>query len=78
MDACSEEFGSRRDLIANHCILVGKRLLRISARIHNRQALLKEFFRLQDRSASCHDDLVMAAALACWRATRRLDLSSPP
>ena len=73
-EASGEEFVSRRDLITNLRILFEKRLLKISARIHDRQALLKEFVQLQDRSGSNHDDLVMATALACWRATRRLSL----
>jgi hypothetical protein len=74
MEASGEEFVSRRDLITNLRILLEKRLLKISARIHDRQALLKEFVQLQDRSGSKHDDLVMAAALACWRATKRVVL----
>jgi hypothetical protein len=77
-EASGEEFVSRRDLITNLRILLEKRLLRISARIHDREALLKEFVQLQDRSGSNHDDLVMATALACWRATRRINLASPP
>jgi hypothetical protein len=75
LEASGEEFVSRRDLITNLRILLEKRLLKISARIHDRDALLKEFVQLQDRSGSKHDDLVMATALACWRATRRLNLS---
>ncbi|MGB8259169.1 MAG: hypothetical protein WCE75_02410 [Terracidiphilus sp.] len=78
LEATGEEFVSRRDLITNLRILLEKRLLKISARIHDRDALLKEFVQLQDRSGSHHDDLVMATALACWRATRRLNLASPP
>jgi hypothetical protein len=74
-EASGEEFVSRRDLITNLRILMEKRLLKISNRIHDRQALLKEFVELQDRSGSKHDDLVMATALACWRATRRVNLS---
>ena len=74
MEASGEEFVSRRDLITNLRVLLEKRLLRISARIHDRQALLKEFVEVQDRSGSRHDDLVMATALACWRATRRVAL----
>ncbi len=77
MEASGEEFVSRRDLITNLRILLERRLLRISARIHDRQALLKELVEVQDRSGSRHDDLVMATALACWRATRRVNLSSP-
>jgi hypothetical protein len=73
-EASGEEFVSRRDLITNLRILLEKGLLRISARIHDRQALLKEFVQLQDRSGSQHDDLAMATALACWKATRRLRL----
>ncbi len=76
-DATGDEWVSRRDLITNLRILLEKRLLKISARIHDRQALLKEFVQLQDRSGSHHDDLVMATALACWRATRRLNLAAP-
>jgi hypothetical protein len=78
LETGGEEFVSRRDLITNLRILLEKRLLKISARIHDRQALLKEFIQLQDRSGSNHDDLVMATALACWRATRRVNLASPP
>jgi hypothetical protein len=78
LEISGEEFVSRRDLITNLRILLEKRLLKIPARIHDRQALLKEFVQLQDRSGSNHDDLVMATALACWRATRRVNLASPP
>ena len=73
-EASGEEFVSRRDLITNLRILLEKRMLKISARIHDRQALLKEFVELQDRSGSKHDDLVMATALACWRATRWINM----
>lgn len=75
MEASGEEFVSRRDLITNLRILLEKRWLRISARIHDRQALLKELVEVQDRSGSHHDDLVRATALACWRATTRVNLS---
>lgn len=75
MDASGEEFVSRRDLITNLRVLLERRLLRISARIHDRQALLKELVEVQDRSGSQHDDLVMATALACWRAVRRVNLA---
>jgi len=73
-EASGEESVSRRDLITNLRVLLERRLLRISARIHDRQALLKELVELQDRSGSRHDDLAMATAIACWRASRRLAL----
>ncbi len=76
MEASGEEFVSRRDLITNLRILLEKRLLKIAGRIHDRQALLKELVQVQDRSGSQHDDLAMATALACWRATRRVNLAS--
>ncbi|MDR3718888.1 MAG: hypothetical protein P4K98_08805 [Bryobacteraceae bacterium] len=74
-EASGDEFVSRRDLITNLRILLERRLLKISGRIHDRQALLKELVELQDRSGSKHDDLVMATAIACWRATRRVNLT---
>jgi hypothetical protein len=73
-EASGEESVSRRDLITNLRVLLERRLLKISARIHDRQALLKELIELQDRSGSRHDDLAMATAIACWRASRRLAL----
>lgn len=73
-EASGEEFVSRRDLITNLRILLEKRSLKISARIHDREALIQELVQFQDRSGSRHDDLAMATALACWKATRRLRL----
>ena len=76
-DAAGEEFVPRRDLITNLRILFEKGLLRIPARIHEHSALLNEFTHLRDRPSSHHDDLVMATALACWTASRRLNLTRP-
>lgn len=73
-EGAGEEFVPRRDLLTNLRILLERRLLKISARIHDRDALVEEIVRVRDRSGSHHDDLVMATALACWRATRRLNL----
>ncbi len=73
-EEAGEEFVPRRDLLTNLRILLEKRLLKISARIHDRAELIEEIVRVRDRSGTRHDDLVMAAALACWRATKRMDL----
>jgi hypothetical protein len=76
-DSAGEDFVPRRDLITSLRILFEKGLLRIPTRIHERAALLKEFTHLRDRPSAHHDDLVMATALACWTATRRLNLTRP-
>ena len=71
-----EEFALRRDLLTNLQILMEKRLLRIASRIHNHDALTQEILRVRDVSGACHDDLVMAAAPACWRAAKWMRLQS--
>ena len=76
-EQAGEEFVPRRDLLTNLRILLERRLLKIPARIHDRAALIEEIVRVRDRSGTRHDDLVMAAALACWQATKRLNLGAP-
>ena len=69
--AGGQELVPRRDLLTNLRILLERKLLKIPVGLHDRMALVEELVRVRDRSGSKHDDLVMAAALACWRASGR-------
>ncbi len=62
----------RRDLISGIQLAIEKGELRIARRIHESAALLRELLAIRTDSRSPgHDDLVLALALACWRARRK-------
>ncbi len=62
----------RRDLIAGVQLALEKGELKISRRIPELGSLLRELIDMPlDNSGGDHDDLVMALALACWRARRK-------
>jgi hypothetical protein len=66
----------RYDLLANLRVLLEKRMLTIDATGAIAAALRAELLRWGRRSA--HDDLVFAAALACWKAGGQpLSLNGP-
>lgn len=72
----------KRDLIAGVQLLLEKRSLRIAKRMHEAGSLVRELMdvrattkangRVRIGADACgdHDDLVIAVALACWRAGR--------
>ena len=56
----------RQDLLANLRVLLEKRMLAIEVKGDAAAALRSELLHWGRRSA--HDDLIFAAALACWKA----------
>jgi len=62
----------RRELVANLRYLLEVELLRINSRLRHANVLEKEIAAVRPHGGQYeHDDLVIAAALASWYATRR-------
>jgi hypothetical protein len=62
----------RRDLISGVQLLLEKECLRIARHMPESGALFRELLAMRtDRDTAEHDDLVLALALACWRARRK-------
>jgi hypothetical protein len=63
----------RRDLLAGLEVLFETGDLSISAALDETPALLRELegMRMNKETSAAHDDLVLALALACWRARRK-------
>lgn len=73
-DTRSGHLVPRRDLVSNLRILLERNLLRIPARLHDREAVCKEVLGLQDQAGTAHDDMAIAIALAAWQAARSVKL----
>ncbi len=59
----------RKDLLAHVQVLLEKRALKIARKLKEAEALVRELEAMRVRGEGReHDDLVLAVALACWRA----------
>ena len=66
----------KKDLVGRLAVMLEQGELRVAARLGEREALERELLGMWTRPSvdgresyeGEHDDLVMAAALACWRA----------
>ena len=62
----------RRDLIAGVQVAIEKGELKVARRMAGAGSLIRELIHMRiDDGGGEHDDLVMALALACWRARRK-------
>jgi hypothetical protein len=61
----------KRDLMAGLRMMIERADLEIAAGLRERRTLLDELIHFGKASTQTHDDLVMAAALACWKVRER-------